>query len=203
MNGDPGVVAVGQEAQGIFAFGQFARGFIAVGQVAIGVIAVGQLSASVVGIGQVGIGVAWFTGMIGLGGRGFCLRLIPGVDPPRIAPSTVPFEAIANGPPGTEGFVRVDVIDAPRGARLTLNGQVLPVKSTPEVAWALTEARRKGLLSTAFAHVQRAGATLVCDRIVEVPGTRRTFGVPFQIARIALLIGIAVGWWYAFSFDTR
>jgi hypothetical protein len=199
MNGEPGVVAVGQEAQGIFAFGQFARGFVAVGQIAIGVVAIGQVSASVVGVGQVGIGVAWFTGMLGLGGRGFCLRLIPGIDPPRSSPATLPFEALANGAPGAEGFVRVDVLDTPRGARLALNGAILPVKSTPEIAWALTDARRKGLLASAFAHIRRAGVTLVCDRIVEIPGTRRTYGLPFQIARAVLLVGIAVAWWYAFA----
>jgi hypothetical protein len=197
-DGTPGIIGVGQEAQGIVAFGQFARGFVAVGQVAIGFVAIGQLSVTVVGVGQGGIGIGWFAGMLGVGGRGVCLRLIPGLDPPRVAPETVPFETVLHGAPGVDGYVRVEVIDTPGGARLALGGQPLPVKPTPEIAVALTNARRTHAIREVFAHVRRAGVTLVCDRLVEIPGTRRAFGLGLAVVRVLLLIGLATGFWYAF-----
>jgi len=151
-----------------------------------------------VGVGQVGFGVTWFAAMLGIGGRGICLRLIPGLDPPRRAPELVPFEAIAHGTPNAAGYVRVQLIDTPRGARLALGGQPLPVKPTPQMAYALTQARRKNQLREVFAHVKRTGLALVCDGAMEIPGARRTYALWLQIARVILLCGLATGWWYAF-----
>jgi hypothetical protein len=99
-----GVIGIGQEAQGFLAFGQFAKGVIAVGQIAIGVVAVGQVSISIAGVGQVGGAVAWFAGMLGLGGRGLCLRLIPGLDLPRTPPHEVSLDAVMSGTPSQRGL---------------------------------------------------------------------------------------------------
>jgi hypothetical protein len=205
-DGSPAIVGVGQEATAIFAVAQVARGFIAIGQLAVGVFTVGQLCVSVVGLGQAGGGVSWFAGMVGVGGRGFCLRLIPGIDPPRIAPKVVPFEALLQAGPGAEGFVHADVVPVAgtNGAALGSHGSFLPVKPTPTVAWALANAQRLGT-RTIFAHIKRAGAALVCDRLVEVPGTRKTYGTGFQIVRVVLLAVLATAWWYVFrwvSFDS-
>jgi hypothetical protein len=104
-----------------------------------------------------------------------------------------------NGPPGAEGFVRADVIDTPRGPRLGVAGALLPMKPTPQVAWALAEARREGHLAQVFAHVRRAGVVVVCDRLVEVPGTRRAFSTGFAIARFVLLVALATVWWFVFT----
>jgi hypothetical protein len=198
-DGDPAVIGVGQEANAIFAFGQLARGFIAVGQVAVGVVAVGQLCFAVVGLGQAGAGVTWFAGMLGVGGRGFCLRLIPGIDPPRVAPPTTTFESFLDGSPGAEAFVRADIVETPRGGALALGGRALPVKLTPAVAWALGNAFRKHRVRSIFAHIKRTASGPVCDRLVEVPGTRATYPLALQIARVVLLCAVAAGWWYAFA----
>jgi hypothetical protein len=192
-----GIVSVGQEAFGVFAFGQLARGFVAVGQVAIGVVAVGQLSVSVLGIGQGGIGIAWFAGMLGVGGRGICLRLIPGLDLPRIPPATVAFDDLARGALA-QGFVRLEVVDGPRVPALAIAGRAVPVKLTPAVAGALQNAKRRPQgLGEVLAHVRRAGSGLVCDRLVEVPGGRRIHK-GFAVLRFVLLIGAAVVWWFVF-----
>jgi hypothetical protein len=134
-----GILSVGQFAHGIFAFGQFARGFIAVGQVAIGVVAIGQLSSSVLGVGQAGGGIAWFAGMGGVGGRGICLRLIPGLDLPRDTPPLVDLGAAMRGE--VRGFVHVDVASGASGARLASGGHVLPVKMSPSLARARAHRR--------------------------------------------------------------
>ncbi|MGK4003805.1 hypothetical protein WMF31_14330 [Sorangium sp. So ce1036] len=193
-----GVVSVGQFAHGIFAFGQFARGFIAIGQVAIGVVAVGQISFSVLGAGQAGGGIAWFAGMVGVGGRGVCLRLIPGLDLPRDPPPVVPLDAAMRGE--VRGFVRAEVVDGPNGAKLASGGHVLPVKMSPGLLGALTDARRAGKVSEIFAHLGRIGDVVVCDRLMEVPGARpRQFPLAFHVVRFLLLVALATGWWYAFT----
>lgn len=192
-----GVVSVGQFAHGIFAFGQFARGFIAVGQVAVGVVALGQLSFSVLGVGQAGGGIAWFAGMVGVGGRGICLRLIPGLDLPRDPPALVPIDAAMRGE--ARGFVHTAVIDGPRGAKLAIGGNVLPAKMPPALSRALTEAYRAGKVTEIYAHLRRVGDVVVCDRLMEVPGKRSSgFGLPIEIVRFMLLVLLATGWWYAF-----
>ncbi|AUX44609.1 uncharacterized protein SOCE26_060750 [Sorangium cellulosum] len=193
-----GVVSVGQFAHGILAFGQFARGFIAIGQIAVGVIAIGQVSFSVLGAGQAGGGIAWFAGMLGVGGRGVCLRLIPGLDLPREPPPLVPLDAAMRGE--VRGFVRAEVVDGPSGAKLAAQGHVLPVKMSPALLRALTDARRAGQVREIFAHLGRIGNVVVCDRLMEIPAARpSTFGMPFQIVRFLLLVALATGWWYTFT----
>jgi hypothetical protein len=198
-DGEPAVVGVGMQANAIFACAQVARGFIAIGQVAVGVIAIGQGAFGVVAIGQGGGGITWFAGMMGLGGRGLCLRLIPGVDPPRVAPQTVPFGSLSAGQPGAEGFVRAAIVDGADGARLAVGGYPLPLKPTPAVAWALRNALDTTPVRAVFAHIRSAGGVLVCDRLVEIPGSRRTYSLGFQVARVVLLCALATGWWYAFA----
>lgn len=194
-----GIVSVGQEAFGVLAIGQFARGFIAIGQIAIGVFALGQGVVSVVGLGQGGIGVTWFAGMLGVGGRGLCLRLIPGLDPPREVPAVVPFEQIALGPPGSEGFVKLEVVEGSRHPGFALGGRRVNVKPSAAVSCALANARAKGFAQEVYAHVRHAGTALVCTRVMEIPGMRRQYGPAFQALRIALLCVVGVGWWYAMT----
>ena len=203
-SGEPAVVGVGIAPIGIFAIGQFARGIVAVGQVAIGVVVLGQGAISIVGIGQVGIGITWFVGMVGLGGRGFCLRLIPGLDPPRASMPTVPVEYLLSAPQGgAQGFVSADIgaLQTPTGApraHLFVGGQPLPIKPTPATRWALENALRTTKVRKVFAHLKNVSGVLVCDRLVEVPGLRPTFGLGFQIFRIVLLCAAATLWWSLF-----
>ena len=201
-DGEPAVVGVGAQPIGIFAVGQFARGIFCIGQFAVGVVVLGQFAASVWGIGQFGIGIGWFAGMFGLGGRGLSLRLIPGLDPPRVAPPAQPFEAIAAGPAGAEGFVRVDLAKTPHGVQLAIGGHALPVKVTPEVAGALIAAGQSGGPGEVLAHVKREAGVLVCDRLVEIPGQRAPFAPWFQLARLLVLVGIAAAWWYVLNMPT-
>lgn len=200
-DGQPALIGVGQEANAIFAFAQVARGFVAVGQVAVGVVAVGQLCFAVVGLGQAGGGVAWFAGMLGVGGRGLCLRLIPGLDPPRVCPATVPIENLLDRSSRVEGFVRAEIVQAGStrsGAGLAVGGRPVPAKPTPAVAWALANAQNRSVRSV-FAHLKQTAVGLACDRLVEVPGKRATFPLPVQIVRVALLCALGAAWWYAFA----
>jgi hypothetical protein len=196
-----GVVAVGQEAHGFIAFGQMARGFIAVGQLAFGVVAVGQLSASIVGVGQVGFGVAWFTGMLGLGGRGICLRLIPGLDHPRVPPEHMSFAQIAGDPQRDEGWARMQILVGSRGdVRLGENGVLVAGKMTPEVAGGLREAHVRGKLTEVYVKWKRRGRHWVASTLMEVPGNRPPeYALGFQIARFVVLTILAAVWWYLFS----
>jgi hypothetical protein len=197
FDGEPSVISVGQQALGIFALGQFARGFIAVGQVAIGVVAVGQGAVGIFALGQGGLGVTWFAGMLGFGGRGFCLRLIPGLDPPRIAPKTVSIESLEQGQ-AKEGMVRVLVEQGSHLPRLRTKDRVLSVKLTPEVASALISARAAGHAREVFAKLERIGDVLVCNELVEVPGSRRSYSFGFQAFRVAGLMGLGIVWWWLF-----
>lgn len=195
-NGEPAVVGVGEAPLAIFAIGQFARGFIAIGQVAVGVIVVGQVGVAVWGVGQLGFGVGWSTGMVAISGRGWPLRLIPGLDPPRNTPAAAAFEAIAQGGPQAEGYVRAGVTSSIRGARLEADGRELPVKMTPLVAGALAAASQRGSPRQLLAHVRHAAGHVVCDGLVEIPGERSTYGMGFQIARVALLVLLSAAWWW-------
>lgn len=193
-----GVIGFGQHAWGLLAIGQTARGLIAVGQGAIGVVAVGQAAFGIVAAGMVGGGVAWFAGMIGIGGRGFCLRLIPGLDLARTPPPTVPLEAVWAG--AARGFVRLGVADGPRGAALMAGAQVVPVKFLPRVAWALDKAARSDGVREIFASLRREGPHVICDSLVEVPGQRKVRRTAWVTAlRIALLVALATAWCWAFS----
>jgi hypothetical protein len=195
-DGEPAVVGVGEAPLAVFAIGQFARGFIAIGQVAVGVIVVGQVGVAVWGVGQLGFGVGWFTGMVAISGRGWPLRLIPGLDPPRNTPVALAFEAIAQGGPEQEGYVRAGVTSSVRGARLEVDGRELPVKLTPKVAGALAAASQRGSPRQVLAHLRHAASHVVCDGLVEIPGQRSTYGMGFQIARIALLVLLSAAWWW-------
>jgi hypothetical protein len=197
-DGSLAFLSVGESSVGVFAAGQFARGFFAIGQFAYGVVAVGQFSGSVVGIGQFGGGVSFFAGMFGVGGRGFCLRLIPGIDPPRVAPETIAFQSLAGS--GGKGFVKADVVGTPNGARLAQGGATLPVKMTPAVAAALEAS--KGRLAEVYAHLKVIGPIVVCDRLIEVPGMRSTYPFWFQALRVAALVGLGTIWWYGFTYGS-
>lgn len=196
---DFGFIGIGQSAVGVIAIGQFARGIIAIGQVAIGVVAVGQGVVSIVGVGQGGIGVAWFAGMLGLGGRGICVRLIPGLDLPRDAPRAVSIEQIAFAPPNTEGFVKLEVLEGARHPRFAASGRPVAIKPSATVSWALANARAKGFAREVYAHLHNTGAGLVCDRVMEIPGTRRTYGLGFQALRVATLCAVGAAWWFAMT----
>jgi len=194
-----GIVSVAQVAHGVFAFGQLARGIIAVGQVAIGVVAVGQASFGVFGAGMVGGGVAWFAG-IGVGGRGkgLCLRLIPGLDLPRTAPDQVSLADVQQG--HTRGFVRLGILATPVGPMLTSGGQTLDIKLVPAVAGALSKALRDGTVSEVFAWLYRDGDSLLCDRLMEVPGQRKPiFPLWVNAMRVFLLVVLATAWCLAFN----
>ncbi len=199
-DGEPAVVGVGDAPIGIFAVGQFARGVIVIGQFAVGVVVLAQFGVAVWGLGQFGLGVGWFTGMGAISGRGYPVRLIPGLDPPRVAPSATTLEAIAQGGPEAEGFVRARVSTQPGGGVLLASADGasrLPIKLTPRVAGALVAASQRGAPRELLAHVKRGGGHLVCDRLVEIPGQRSTYSLWFQVARIALLAMLAACWWWA------
>jgi hypothetical protein len=195
-DGEPAVVGVGEQPVAIFAVGQFARGFIVIGQFAVGVVVLAQFGVAVWGVGQFGLGVGWFTGMFAISGRGYPVRLIPGLDPPRNVPAAVAFEAIAQGGPQEEGYVRAGVTSSTRGARLEVDGRELPVKLTPKVAGALAAASERGSPHQLLAHLRRAAGHVVCDGLVEIPGQRASYGMGLQVARIALLVLLAGAWWW-------
>jgi hypothetical protein len=195
--GEPAVVGVGDHPIAIFAAGQFARGIFVTGQFAIGVVVLAQFGVSVWGVGQFGIGVGWWAGMFGLGGRGLCLRFIPGLDPPRDAPSAVRLESLEAGGADAEGFVRAEIVSTAQGACLGADGRPLPVKLTPKVAGALAAAAQRGRPREVLAHVKRAASSLVCDRLVEIPGQRAPYRLPVQLARLAALVVLGTAWWYA------
>lgn len=194
-DGSFAVVAVGEAPIGVFAFGQVCRGFIAVGQVAVGVVALGQVAVSVWGVGQTGIGVGWFGAMLGIGGRGLCIRLIPGIDPPRKVPEAIAFQSLFQGVP--EGFVRAEIGGDVNEPRLLESGRVLPLKVSPAVAVGLANAR--GKIRTVLAHVKNVDGMIVCDRLVEAPGQRSTTPLALNLLRFALLVVVATAWWWIFE----
>jgi hypothetical protein len=192
------VISVGQEAWGIIAIGQMARGVFVLGQLAVGVAGVGQCCACVWGVGQVGFGVAWFTAMVGLGGRGYggVPRLIPGLDPPRLAPPEVALDEVMAG--SAAGHVKLDVLAGAGGAVFGRDGQPLPIKMTPEVAGAL-QLHGGGELKRVFARLRRHGPVVLCDQLVEVPGERSTSSNKALLAiRILSLFALATVWWALF-----
>lgn len=191
------MVGVGEAPLAVFAVGQFARGIFVMGQFAVGVVVLAQFGVAVWGVGQFGFGVGWFTGMFAVSGRGFPVRLIPGLDPPREAPVAVPFEAISRGGPEASGFVRATVVaTVGGGAQLGGSAGPLPVKLSPRVAGALAEASLRGTPQELFAHLKHAAGHVVCDRLVEIPGRRATYGMGFQIGRMALLVLLSAVWWW-------
>jgi hypothetical protein len=196
-SGEPAVLGVGEAPVAIFAVGQFARGIFVVGQFAVGVVVLAQFAVAVWGLGQLGFGVGWFTGMFAVSGRGFPVRLIPGLDPPRLVPAAAPFEAIAQGGPGAEAFVRATVTtSASGGPQLGGPAGPWPVKLSPRVAGALAAAVQRGSPRELLAHLKHAAGHVVCDRLVEIPGQRKTHGMGFQIARMALLVLLSAVWWW-------
>lgn len=72
-----GVIAVGQQATGVIAIGQLATGVVAVGQLARGVVVVGQLAVGVAALGQLAAGPGWAAGMVGVGGTGGPILVLP------------------------------------------------------------------------------------------------------------------------------
>lgn len=192
-----GLIAVGQEAWGFIAIGQMARGFLVLGQLAVGVAGAGQCCACIWGVGQVGFGVAWFTAMVGVGGRGFggVVRLIPGLDPPRVAPEEVPLDEVLAGT--SSGHVKLDVIDAGGGPTLARGGQPLGIKMTPEVAGAL--GANAAEVPQVYARLRRHGPVVLCDQLTEVPGLRGTTSNKALLAvRLLFLAALATGWWFLF-----
>jgi hypothetical protein len=179
-----GIIGVGQEAHGVFAFGQVARGFVAVGQLAVDVVAVGQLSFSILGVGQVGGGISWFAGMLGVGGRGLCLRLIPGLDPQRVAPETIDLARVRSG---ESGFVKLK-IEAFAQER---------IKLAPAVFKALEGAR--GQVPEVYASLRRVGEHVVCDRVMEVPGRKPSSSTALTVVRVGALIALATTWCAVFA----
>ncbi len=190
-------ISVGQLAWGVFAFGQLARGFVAVGQLAIGVVAVGQAAVGVVGGGMAGAGVLWFAG-IGVGARGYCIRLVPAVatrikDPPESS-----LDAIWRGHPG---LLRLDVLPA-QGVGLPAlghRGQILPVKLTPSASAALADGW-PSLGGSVFARLRRQRSFFVCDQLT-VPGSAPRRGMPaaLQAMRLVALVALAAVWWFVFD----
>jgi hypothetical protein len=72
---------------------------------------------------------------------------------------------------------------------------------TPTVHAALSNARRKVGMQEVFAHLRLVGPVVVCDRLVEVPGTRRTYPMWLQCVRVAALVVLATTFWYAFTVE--
>lgn len=193
-----GILAIGQEAWGFIAIGQMARGVFVLGQLAVGVAGAGQCCACIWGVGQVGFGVGWFTAMVGLGGRGYggVLRLIPGLDPPRQAPPEVPLDQVVAG--ATTGYVKLDVLATEAGPVLAQAGRPLPIKLTRSVAAALATHGPAGIREV-FARVRRHGPVVLCDQLVEVPGSRSTTGSKgLLFLRIATQMALATVWWALF-----
>ncbi|MSP23872.1 MAG: hypothetical protein EXR75_01660 [Myxococcales bacterium] len=202
-----GIIGVGQVAHGIFAFGQFARGVVAVGQVAIGVVAIGQVAFSLVGVGMGGVGVVWFGGMFGVGGRGLGLlviKLLPGLEQARTPPTLAPLDAVWQGQ--TRGFVHLDVMATASGPVLAHNGQAVPVKFIPQVLFALRNAATSSGLREIYASLRREGTHVVCDALVEVPGTRANprglASVIAHVLKFAVLVVLAAAWFVAFTEGT-
>ena len=181
---------------GIFAVGQVARGFIAIGQLAVGVVALGQGCVSIWGVGQGGIGVGYFAGMLGFGGRGICIRLIPGLDLPRERIATQAIDAVRT--PGSDATIDVEIAKSDRGTWLSHRGQLLPAKITPMVRTGIASAE-EGCVKKLWAHLRNENGTLVCDRLVEVPGQRRSYSIGFDVFRAISLVAVATVWWWAFS----
>ena len=192
-----GFIAIGQLAWGFIAIGQMARGVFVLGQLAVGVAGAGQCICCIWGVGQVGMGVAWFSGMIGVAGRGFggVLRMVPGLDPPRLEPPAVSYgEAVAVG----GGHVRLQVVEDGYGPALADGGMVLPVKLTPAVAGALQA--NSARVPEVFAHLRREGQHVVCDELVEVPGLRSTVGSMGLLAARAMgMMVLGIIWWFVFA----
>ncbi len=141
--------------------------------------------------------------MVGLGGRGYggVLRLIPGLDPPRQAPPEVPLDQVTSGQ--TTGYVKLEVLAAEGGPTLGQpslgqGGRPLPIKLTPAVAAALATHAPSGIREV-FARVRRHGPVVLCDQLVEVPGSRSTTGSKgLLFLRIATHVVLATIWWALF-----
>lgn len=193
------LLSVGQLAWGVIAIGQAARGFIAIGQVAIGIVALGQGAFGIVAAGMGGAGVLWFAGL-GPGGRGYCLRLIPKVEPKAIDPVETPLDRIWSSPSLT-GMVRLDVIADPSGAMPLLGhaGQYLPIKLTPAAAASL-RAHWRTLGGQVYARLRREGSFFVGSQLV-VPGSapRKKLPMGLTVARLSGLLLLAIAWWVAFG----
>lgn len=199
---------VGQEAHGVIAIGQIATGYVAIGQMATGVVAIGQLARGVFVLGQLAIG-CYAVGMGGLGvfglaallgiagrGKGIVLPLVPSLEPPRVFPPNTTSAAVWHGQGA--GWLAVVLRVEPDGTLgLYEQGQRLGAKISCGLLGSAHTACQPHGTCNALAHVQRMGAHLVCNRLMDIPisASQRPHFWPLTLLRFLALIIVAVAVW--------
>ena len=197
-----GFIAVGQMATGVIAIGQMATGVIAIGQMARGVIAIGQLGIGFIGWGQGGVGIFHAAGMIGIGGRrgiGGVIQLVPSLGRPRNPPQPTTPQMVSAG---ASGWLELDLVRDQLGLGLYERGQRAPIKLDRRVLSGATKITEEGPVRV-WAYTKRAGAVLVCERIVHVPPRpyqKKSF-LPLAIVQVILMFVLGAVYWPAAGND--
>lgn len=218
-----GIFAFGQFATGVIAFGQFATGVIAIGQVARGVVCIGQVSISLVwGLGMLSASPGKAIGMLALGGRGVGMlglsvlpkprQYLPGVD---VSPA-----ARLLWRAGREGWIAVRLDRDGMGriiARekrlevpLDLAGPTLRDRASDLLTSGQTDVLMRVIADPAIAPSQFPSADANRSAPRQAPVLRGLQIEPRPqlppmtavmivnwVVRLAVLAGLAVGWWAA------
>jgi hypothetical protein len=196
-----GFIAIGQEATGVIAIGQIATGVIAIGQLARGVFAIGMLSTGLVSVGMLSLGVVYCVAMLGAGGRGvgmllipLCPKLPPQGNPPELARR----EELELG--RASGWIAALVQRSTTGFGLMAAGQPLRVKLGGNMISAASQAFVGA--QEVLAYVVPTGQGAEVTRLMKMP--KPSWRSPqFLVLAGAQLAGLAIAsvvyFWFGFA----
>ena len=199
-----GFIAIGQEATGVIAIGQMATGFIAIGQLARGVFAVGMLSVGLVSVGMLSLGVVHCIAMLGAGGSGTGMLVVPLCPKLPLMSDLPPLASRGDVQSGRAGWLSVLVQRAPVGLGLLVDGAPFPARIGPALLSAASQAMVMG--QNVLAYIAPAGPAypggLEVTRLMRMPAA--SWRSPQFLGLSALQLGglaiaSAVYFWFGFA----
>ena len=200
-----GFIAIGQEATGVIAIGQMATGVIAIGQLARGVFAVGMLSVGLVSVGMLSLGVVHCIAMLGAGGSGTGMLVVPLCPKLPAMFDLPPLASRADVQSGRAGWLAVLVQRAPVGLGLLVDGAPFPARIGSALLSAASQAMVSG--QNVLAYIVPAGPAypgggLEVTRLMRLPVA--SWRSPQFLGLSALQLGglviaSAVYFWFGFA----